>query len=154
MSAHEPDEHGQPATSTNTPYPAEPRRLKAAAHGYTLDLAIAPTSPIMLNGNAGLNPKADSVGRGEESYYYFDPAHGCARASSSAMAGERRGQGHDAKTDREWGSSSLGGDQQGVELVRAPARRRRRLVFFALHKRDGARDAPGAGTWLAPDGTV
>jgi predicted secreted hydrolase len=56
--------------------------------------------------------------------------------------------------DREWGSGSLGADQQGWDWFALQLDDGSALMFYALRKRPGERDPHSAGTWLAPDGTT
>lgn len=125
-------------------------RLIAADKGYSLDLQLTPASPIMFNGDAGLSRKSDATGAA--SYYYSIPrmtAHG--RLVRNGKPLNVQGT---VWLDREWGSGSLGGDQQGWDWFALQLDDGSALMFYALRKRDGRRDAHSAGTWLAPDGTV
>ncbi len=54
--------------------------------------------------------------------------------------------------DREWGSGALGTDQQGWDWFALQLNDGSALMFYALRKDSGQRDAHSAGTWLAPDG--
>jgi predicted secreted hydrolase len=56
--------------------------------------------------------------------------------------------------DREWGSGSLSGDQQGWDWFALQLEDGSALMFYALRNRDSKRDPHSAGTWLAPDGTT
>jgi predicted secreted hydrolase len=125
-------------------------RMKVADKGYALDLEIAPASPIMLNGDAGLSQKSDAVGAA--SYYYSIPrmtAHGKLIRDGKVL--DVTGT---VWLDREWGSGSLGGDQQGWDWFALQLEDGGALMFYSLRKSDGARDTHSAGTWLAPDGSV
>jgi predicted secreted hydrolase len=123
-------------------------RLLAADRNYALDIEMDPSAPIMLNGDAGFSRKADA--EGAASYYYSIPrmtAHGKLT---------RDGKPLDVKgtvwLDREWGSGALGSDQQGWDWFALQLNDGSALMFYALRKRSGERDAHSAGTWLAPDG--
>jgi predicted secreted hydrolase len=104
----------------------------------------------VLNGDAGLSRKADAPGAA--SYYYSMPR--------LAVLGrvERGGKPLDVQglawLDREWGSGSLGSDQQGWDWFALQLDDGSTLMFYALRKRDGQRDTHSAGTWFAPDGTT
>jgi predicted secreted hydrolase len=137
-------------------------RLVAADKGYSLDLEITPDSPIMLNGDAGLSRKSGA--EGAASYYYSIP-----RMSARGRI-TRDGKPLDVQgtvwLDREWGSGSLGNDQQGWDWYALQLDDGSALMFYALRKRNdprngqardelnGARDSHSAGTWLAPDGST
>lgn len=123
-------------------------RLIAADKGYTLDLEIDPSAPLMLNGAAGFSKKADA--EGAASYYYSIP-----RMSASGKL-TRDGKSQAVRgtvwLDREWGSGALGTDQQGWDWFALQLDDGSALMFYALRKHSGQRDAHSAGTWLAPDG--
>ena len=123
-------------------------RLVAADKNYALDIEMDPSAPIMLNGDAGFSRKADA--EGAASYYYSIPrmtAHGKLT---------RDGKSLDVKgtvwLDREWGSGALGADQQGWDWFALQLDDGSALMFYALRKRSGERDAHSAGTWLSADG--
>jgi predicted secreted hydrolase len=122
--------------------------LVAADKNYALDIEMDPSAPIMLNGDAGFSRKADA--EGAASYYYSIPrmtAHGKLT---------RDGKSLDVKgtvwLDREWGSGALGADQQGWDWFALQLDDGSALMFYALRKRSGERDAHSAGTWLSSDG--
>jgi len=125
-------------------------QLHAADKGYTFDLQLRPVTPPVLNGDAGLSQKAAAPGAA--SYYYSMPR--------LAVMGriERDGKPLDVQglawLDREWGSGSLGSDQQGWDWFALQFDDGATLMFYALRKRDGQLDPHSAGTWLAPDGTT
>jgi predicted secreted hydrolase len=125
-------------------------RLVAADGGYTLDLLIDSDSPMMLNGDAGFSRKSGA--EGAASYYYSMP-----RMSARGKL-SRGGQTLDVQgevwLDREWGSGSLSGDQQGWDWFALQLEDGSALMFYALRTRDSKRDPHSAGTWLAPDGTT
>jgi predicted secreted hydrolase len=125
-------------------------RLVAADKGYSLDITLTPASSIMLNGDAGLSRKSDAAGAA--SYYYSIP-----RMTARGKL-IRDGKPLDVTgtvwLDREWGSGSLGSDQQGWDWFALQMDDGSALMFYALRKRNGDRDAHSAGTWLAPDGST
>jgi predicted secreted hydrolase len=123
-------------------------RLIAADKGYSLDLEMDPSAPLMLNGDAGLSRKADA--EGAASYYYSIPrmsAHG--KLTRDGRTVDVRGA---VWLDREWGSGALGSDQQGWDWFALQLDDGSALMFYSLRKQSGQRDAHSAGTWLAPDG--
>lgn len=125
-------------------------RLVAADKGYALDLQIDPSAPLMLNGDAGFSRKSDA--QGAASYYYSIPrmsAHGTLTRDGKRL--DVRGT---VWLDREWGSGALGSDQQGWDWFALQLNDGSALMFYALRKRSGERDAHSAGTWLLPDGTA
>ena len=50
--------------------------------------------------------------------------------------------------DREWGSGSLGAQQQGWDWFALDLDDGSALMFYALRDRDGRRDAHSAGTFV------
>lgn len=124
--------------------------LRAAENGYAFDLTLRTASPIMLNGEAGLSRKSSAPGAA--SYYYSIP-----RLAVSGRV-ERDGKPLEVEglawLDREWGSGSLGADQQGWDWFALQLDDGSALMFYALRTEDGTRDPHSAGTWLAPDGTM
>jgi len=125
-------------------------RLVAREKGYSLDLTLSPDSPIMLNGDAGLSRKSDTAGAA--SYYYSIPrmaAHGKLMRDGKPL--EVSGT---VWLDREWGSGSLGSDQQGWDWFALQMDDGSALMFYALRNKNGNRDPHSAGTWLAPDGST
>lgn len=123
-------------------------RLIVADKGYSLDLEMDPSAPLMLNGDAGFSRKADA--EGAASYYYSIPrmsAHGKLKRDGKTV--DVRGA---VWLDREWGSGALGSDQQGWDWFALQLDDGSALMFYALRKQSSQRDAHSAGTWLAPDG--
>lgn len=125
-------------------------RLVAADGDYRLDLQIDTEAPMMLNGDAGFSRKS-SV-EGAASYYYSMPR--MSARGSLARNGRKLDVHGDVWLDREWGSGSLAGDQQGWDWFALQLDDGSALMFYALRTRDSKRDAHSAGTWLAPDGTT
>jgi predicted secreted hydrolase len=140
---------GTPAGETG-PEGSSYWQLRAAAKGYTFDLQLRPVTRPVLNGDAGLSRKSSAPGAA--SYYYSIPR--------LAVMGriDRDGKPLDVQglawLDREWGSGSLGSDQQGWDWFALQFDDGATLMFYALRRRDGERDPHSAGTWLAPDGTT
>jgi predicted secreted hydrolase len=125
-------------------------KLHARGQGYELTLDAQPLMAPMLNGEQGLSRKAGEVGAA--SYYYSIPrvaVHGkLARADGAADV-----QGL-AWLDREWGSGSLGANQQGWDWFAFQLRDGSALMFYQMRNRDGTRDAHSAGTWVDSNGHV
>ncbi len=125
-------------------------QLRAADKGYTFDLQLRALTPPILNGEAGLSKKSGE--RGAASYYYSIPR----MAATGRIV--RNGKPLDVQglawLDREWGSGSLGGNQQGWDWFALQFADGSALMFYALRSREGTRDPHSAGTWVAPDGTT
>jgi predicted secreted hydrolase len=144
------DANGPPDHASGAADRAKAWRLVAADKGYSLDLEMDPTGPLMLNGDAGFSRKSDA--QGAASYYYSIPR--MAARGKLVRDGKSLDVRGTAWLDREWGSGSLGADQQGWDWFALQLDEGSALMFYALRKQNGQRDAHSAGTWLAPDGTV
>jgi predicted secreted hydrolase len=119
-------------------------QLQAADGDYQLQLDLRSDQPPVLNGDAGLSRKADAAGAA--SYYYSMPrlqaaGHLTRRGEPIAVSGL-------AWLDREWGSGSLGAEQQGWDWFALDLDDGSALMFYALRDRDGRRDPHSAGTFI------
>ena len=119
-------------------------QLQAADVDYALQLDLIGDQAPVLNGDAGLSRKADAPGKA--SYYYSMPhlqASGQIRRAgrSVPVAGL-------AWLDREWGSGSLGAQQQGWDWFALDLDDGSTLMFYALRDREGRRDLHSAGTFV------
>ncbi len=136
------------AEQSNGPKTSGSWTLRAADPAYGLTLELRPLSPPMLNGDRGLSVKSNAPGAA--SYYYSIPrlaARG--RLVRGTVAMDVSGT---AWLDREWGSGSLGPNEQGWDWFGLTLDDGSALMFYALRDTDGARDPHSAGTWMAPDG--
>jgi predicted secreted hydrolase len=119
-------------------------QLQAADGDYQLELDLRAARPPVLNGDAGLSRKADAPGAA--SYYYSMPR------LQAAGALHRHGVSLPVSgvvwLDREWGSGSLGVDQQGWDWFALDLDDGSSLMFYALRDRDGRRDLHSAGTFV------
>ena len=119
-------------------------QLHAADGDYQLQLTLRSDQPPVLNGVKGLSRKADAPGAA--SYYYSMPRlEASGRITRAGTALPVSGQ---AWLDREWGSGSLGADQQGWDWFALNLDAGSALMFYALRDRDGRRDAHSAGTFV------
>jgi predicted secreted hydrolase len=125
-------------------------QLQATDGDYQLRLDLRAAQPPVLNGAAGLSRKADAPGAA--SYYYSMPR--------LQAAGSLRREGISLPVsgvvwlDREWGSGSLGVDQQGWDWFALDLDDGSTLMFYALRDRDGRRDVHSAGTFVDAAGYV
>jgi predicted secreted hydrolase len=119
-------------------------QLQAADGDYQLQLDLRSTAPPVLNGVDGVSRKADAPGAA--SYYYSMPRlHAVGRLTRQGTALPVSGL---AWLDREWGSGSLGPDQQGWDWFALTLADGGTLMFYALRDHDGLRDAHSAGTFV------
>ncbi len=123
-------------------------QLQAADGDYALRLDLRSDQPPVLNGVAGLSRKAEATGAA--SYYYSMPR---LQASGSIS---RQGVATPVSglvwLDREWGSGSLGAEQQGWDWFALELDDGSSLMFYALRNRNGRRDAHSAGTFVDAQG--
>jgi predicted secreted hydrolase len=114
-------------------------RTHAAGEDFALDLALAPTQPILLQGRGGYSQKGPKPS--QASYYYSLPH---LKVSGSVVRGGRRtAVTGEAWLDREWSSTLLdpravGWDWVGLNLDDGGA-----LTAFQV------RDAAGRAIWTA-----
>ena len=119
-------------------------QLQAADGDYQLRLDLRSALPPVLNGDAGLSRKADAPGAA--SYYYSMPR--LQAAGSLGRQGISVPVSGVVWLDREWGSGSLGVEQQGWDWFALDLDDGSTLMFYALRDRDGRRDVHSAGTFV------
>jgi predicted secreted hydrolase len=124
--------------------------LHAQGQGYELTLDAQLLMQPVLNGEQGLSRKASE--RGAASYYYSIPrvaVHG--KLLRAGISSDVKGL---AWLDREWGSGSLGANEQGWDWFALQLQDGSSFMFYAMRNRDGTRDSHSAGTWVDPAGRV
>jgi predicted secreted hydrolase len=125
-------------------------RLHASEGDVALDLELAATKPVALQGERGLSQKGPEPGNASF-YYSFTrmPARGVVRlgAETLAVSGE-------AWMDREWSTSGLGDDVQGWDWFAVQLEDGRELMVYLLRRRDGSLDPFSAGTLVGTDGVT
>jgi predicted secreted hydrolase len=119
-------------------------QLQAADADYQLQLDLRADQAPVLNGAAGLSIKGDAPG--EASYYYSVPR--LQAAGRITRKGKTLAVSGLAWLDREWGSGSLGAQQQGWDWFALDLDDGSALMFYALRDRDGRRDPHSAGTFV------
>jgi predicted secreted hydrolase len=125
-------------------------QLQAADGDYQLQLDLRCDQAPVLNGDAGLSRKADAAGAA--SYYYSMPR--LLAAGRLSRAGALLPVSGQVWLDREWGSGSLGADEEGWDWFALDLDDGSALMFYALRDRDGRRDAHSAGTFVDAAGRV
>jgi predicted secreted hydrolase len=119
-------------------------QLQAADGDYQLQLELRSAAPPVLNGVDGVSRKAEAPGAA--SYYYSMPRlHAVGSLTRQGTALPVAGL---AWLDREWGSGSLGPDQQGWDWFALTLEDGGTLMFYALRDQDGLRDVHSAGTFV------
>jgi predicted secreted hydrolase len=119
-------------------------QLQAADRDYQLELNLRSDQAPVLNGDAGFSRKADAVGAA--SYYYSMPR--LQATGYISRQGKRTAVSGLTWLDREWGSGSLGPQQQGWDWFALDLDDGSALMFYALRDRDGRRDPHSAGTFI------
>lgn len=123
-----------------------PWTLNAAGDGIAAALAMRPSKPPVLQGEAGLSAK----GPGQASYYYSLP-----RLYTSGTV-QINGQRHQVSglgwLDREWSTSALSPGQVGWAWFALMLERGDDIMAFQLRRRDGTRDPYDHGAWTDPTG--
>ena len=122
--------------------------LRAAESGYELTLDAQALQRPVLNGKDGLSQKSSDPG--SASYYYSIPRVAVrGRLVRDGKAADVQGL---AWVDREWGSGSLGSNEQGWDWFALQLQDGSSMMFYALRNHDGRRDPHSAGTWIGPAG--
>ncbi|GAP38267.1 lipocalin-like domain-containing protein [Piscinibacter sakaiensis] len=124
-------------------------RLASDAAGFTLDLALSTTQPLLLQGRAGYSRKGPDPG--QASHYYSQPQ--LAVEGTLVLDGRRRPVRGRAWLDHEWSDTLLhpeavGWDWIGMNLDDGSA-----LTAFRLRRADG-RTLYAGGSWRTAGGPV
>ena len=118
------------------------------SQGYELTLDAEALLAPVLNGDHGFSVKSGAPGAA--SYYYSIPRVAVqGKLIRDGKVLEVRGL---AWMDREWGSGTLGEEQQGWDWFALQLRDGGSLMFYSLRGRDGRRDPHSAGTWISATG--
>lgn len=126
-----------------------PFSLEAAAGEVSIQLALSPDRPVVLQGDRGLSHKGG--GAGNASYYYsITRLRTAGRLRIGAEEYKVRGL---SWMDREWSTSSLGPDLSGWDWFAVQLDDGSDLMFYRLRRRDGSIDPASAGSLVAADGT-
>jgi len=124
--------------------------LLAADAEIGLALTLAPSKPVVLNGESGLSRKSE--GAGSASYYYSVP-----RLETSGLlrvAGREYSVKGRSWLDREWGSNALSARQAGWDWFALQLEDGSDLMFYILRGLDGMPGPYSAGTWVDADGAA
>ena len=108
-------------------------RARIEADGFSLDLALAPTQPLLLQGDRGFSRKGPLVSQASE--YYSEPQ---LRVSGRVRSGERtREVTGVAWLDHEWSSELLAPEAAGWDWLGANLDDGSALMAFRMRARDG-----------------
>ncbi len=110
-------------------------RARIEADGFALDLALAPTQEVLLQGERGFSRKGPAAA--QASYYYSEPqlaVQGTLREKGAApLAVTGR-----AWLDHEWSSEALAADAAGWDWLGANLDDGAALMAFRIRAKDGA----------------
>ena len=130
-------------------------RARIASEDFTLDLTLAATQPVMLQGERGFSRKGGSSRHA--SYYYSEPQlRATGRITARGRAVEAEGV---AWLDHEWSSELLAADASGWDWLGANLDDGGALMAFRIRGKDGGtlwssamlRARDGTTTQLAGD---
>jgi predicted secreted hydrolase len=120
-------------------------RARIDADNFALELDLAPTEPVLLQGDAGFSRKGANPA--QASYYYSEPhlrVTGRVRAQREWLTVEGT-----AWLDHEWSSELLGEDAQGWDWLGANLDGGGALMAFRMRGKDG-QTLWAAATYRAP----
>jgi predicted secreted hydrolase len=112
-------------------------RAQVAGDGIALDLALKPTQPVLLQGDAGFSRKGP---RPEQASFYYSEPH-LAAEGTIAVAGRGRKVRGSAWLDHEWSSELLDPSASGWDWLGANLEGGGALTAFRV------REASGATVW-------
>jgi predicted secreted hydrolase len=106
---------------------------RIAARDFALDLAFAPTQPVLLHGDAGVSQKAPSARNA--SYYYSEPH--LRMSGTVTIAGNASRVTGTAWLDHEWSSELMAREAAGWDWVGLNFADGGALMAFRMRDRDG-----------------
>ena len=118
--------------------------------GIALELALAPSRPLVLEGDRGMSRKGPGPGNASV-YVSWTRLAARGRVELDGRQAEVEGT---AWLDHEWGSSQLGPGVAGWDWLGVRLADGRDLMLYRLRRADGSADADSAGTLVAPDGST
>jgi len=124
--------------------------LAAAADGFGLEVELAATKPVVLQGEGGLSQKGASPGNA--SYYYSLTR--LATSGRLTLAGRELEVTGWSWMDREWSTAALEPEQSGWDWFALQLDDGSDLMFYRLRRRDGEPDRHSAGVLVGSGGEV
>jgi predicted secreted hydrolase len=109
-------------------------RARVGTHEFSLELAMKPTQPILLQGEGGFSRKGPS--QAHASYYYSEPQ--LAVTGRVRVRGALREVKGVAWLDHEWSSELLAADASGWDWLGANLHDGTALMAFRIRAKDGA----------------
>jgi len=131
-------------------------QVTLAAAGFTLNLTLAPTQPVLLQGENGYSRKGPDPQ--QASYYYSEP-HLKTSGTITRSGGKPQAVTGTTWLDHEWSQQVLGDDAAGWDWISANLDGGGALMAFQIRSKTGAklwahatwRDASGKITHYPPD---
>lgn len=130
-----------------SPLQLSPLRVSAAGEGFSYDLNLQASAPLVLHGDRGFSQKSE---RGQASWYYSQPFFQV--DGTVHWQGEERRVSGMAWLDREWSSQPLAADQQGWDWFSLHLQDGSKLMLFRL--RSNTDQHFYSGTWITADGVA
>ena len=124
-----------------------PLRVRAAGEGFSYNLNLQASAPLVLHGDRGFSQKSE---RGQASWYYSQPFFQV--DGEVHWQGETRRVSGKAWLDREWSSQPLAADQQGWDWFSLHLQDGSKLMLFRLRSDDDSHFY--SGTWITADGVA
>lgn len=125
-------------------------QLRADDAGRALNLTLASSKPIVLQGDRGLSQK--SVDAGNASYYYSFTR--LATTGTITVNGEQLTVNGTSWMDHEWSTAVLGPNAVGWDWFSIQLNDNRELMLFQIRQKDGTIESLSSGTLVEPDGST
>lgn len=123
--------------------------LFAVAGDVSIDFALQPTKPAVVNGVAGISQKSQGLGRASH-YITFTRL---ATSGQIRVGGEVYSVAGDSWMDHEFSSDSMGPNQQGWDWMSIQLNDDTELMLYGLRLEDGTHDDFSSGTFVDEQGT-
>jgi predicted secreted hydrolase len=138
---------GGAAALQPSPMQLTPLQVSATGEGFSYDLKLHASAPLVLHGDRGFSQKST---RGQASWYYSQPFFQV--DGEVQWQGEKRRVTGMAWLDREWSSQPLAADQQGWDWFSLHLQDGSKLMLFRLRSNDDSHFY--SGTWITPAGVA
>lgn len=135
------------SSQTGSDNPLADMRLQASGKGFSYQLRLTSSRPVVLHGEQGFSRKSE---QGQASYYYSQPFF--AASGSLEIDGTTYQVSGPAWLDREWSSQPLMAGQSGWDWFSLHLDSGAQLMLFRIRQQVGAPYV--TGTWINPDGST
>ncbi|WP_320447968.1 lipocalin-like domain-containing protein [Candidatus Roseilinea sp. NK_OTU-006] len=123
-------------------------RLVAAQDGYSIELTLASTKPIVLHGDRGLSQKSPNPGNAS---YYYSMTRMATMGKVTTPRGTFEVTGN-SWLDREWSTSALDENTEGWDWFSLQFDDGREVMFFKLRQKGTGNTSFAKGTYVNADG--